>query len=85
MKASLLTAPTVYETSAPLFFSFYSDGAFEKKWLPWKALHFELREDATLSYSKTKGAKGVVLDLSNSTLEKIPVDGTDGSAQLGTC
>ena len=35
------------------------DGAFEKKWLPWRALYFDLKEDATLTYTKFKGSKGV--------------------------
>lgn len=119
------------------------DGAFEKKWLPWKPLYFELREDGSLIYYKNKnnvvkkisnslsstisnslglgssngafagdGAtatslspnaatntntvteyKGaVILDVSISTIQKIPVDGGSGSGgdgrssvQLGKC
>ena len=34
------------------------DGAYEKKWLPWRALYFDLKEDATLTYTKFKGSKG---------------------------
>ena len=65
----------VYETHQPVLFSFMFEGAFEKRWKPWKLRHFEIRSNGTLVCRKIrKSAIKAKMDLTTSTFSRIALE-----------
>jgi len=48
------SVPIIFRTDNPVMFSVTVDGAFNKKWKPWKLKYIELRSDGTMVYRKAK-------------------------------
>ena len=73
----------LFETVHPVLFSLLQDGAFEKKWKPWKPRYFALREDSTLIYRKNKRSPiKAKLDLTNTKVNKVILEEANSNPLL---
>ena len=82
--------PIVFSTTRPVLFSILNDTTFNKAWEPWKERYFELKQNSTLIYRKTKD-KSIIkrLDLTDTKISKMalkvssPTNGSSLQDEIG--